>query len=188
MAPDTSRGESLGQPAASSVAAQWLARALNPARTGLEALGRFILLTVDTLRWLVRPPFRVGQLMNAMEFIGVQSLFIIMLTGTFSGMVFARFVSGSTGTMVIYAGFAIVIVALIWLYVSWLILLLGTQLAFYVQNPQYLRPGRGLINLNASMRERVALSIRSAVMRTTSLTACEATRVSWSIALNSTRS
>src|ERR1051325_2792613 len=27
--------------------------------------------------------------MNAMEFVGVQSIFIIMLTGTFSGMVFA---------------------------------------------------------------------------------------------------
>jgi membrane protein len=77
----------------------------------------------------------------------------------FSGMVFARFVAGSTNTMVIYAGFAIVIVALIWLYVSWLILLLGAQLAFYVQNPQYLRPGRGLIALNSSLRERVALSI-----------------------------
>lgn len=77
----------------------------------------------------------------------------------FSGMVFARFVAGSTGTMVIYAGFAIVIVALIWLYVSWLILMLGAQLAFYVQNPQYLRPGRGLITLNSSLRERVALSI-----------------------------
>lgn len=77
----------------------------------------------------------------------------------FSGMVFARFVAGSTNTMVIYAGFAIVIVALIWLYVSWLILLLGAQLAFYVQNPQYLRPGRGLITLNSSLRERVALSI-----------------------------
>ena len=62
-------------------------------------------------------------------------------------------------TMVIYAGFAIVIVALIWLYVSWLILLLGAQLSFYVQNPQYLRPGRGEIQLNASLRERVALSI-----------------------------
>ena len=61
--------------------------------------------------------------------------------------------------MVIYAGFAIVIVALIWLHVSWLILLLGAQLAFYVQNPQYLRPGRGEIQLNASLRERVALSI-----------------------------
>jgi membrane protein len=61
--------------------------------------------------------------------------------------------------MVIYAGFAIVIVALIWLYVSWLVLLLGAQLAFYVQNPQYLRPGRGEIRLNSSLRERVALSI-----------------------------
>lgn len=77
----------------------------------------------------------------------------------FSGMVMTRFVSSATTTMVIYAGFAIVIVALIWLYVSWLILLLGAQLAFYVQNPQYLRPGRGLIHLNSSLRERVALSI-----------------------------
>jgi len=76
-----------------------------------------------------------------------------------SGMVLASFFSRSGGTMVIYAGFAIVIVALIWLYVSWLVLLLGAQLAFYVQNPQYLRPGRGEIQLNASLRERVALSI-----------------------------
>ena len=76
-----------------------------------------------------------------------------------SGMVLASFFSRSGGTMVIYAGFAIVIVALIWLYVSWMVLLLGAQLAFYVQNPQYLRPGRGEIHLNASMRERVALSI-----------------------------
>ena len=40
-----------------------------------------------------------------------------------------------------------------------MILLLGAQLSFYVQNPQYLRPGRGAIQLNASLRERVALSI-----------------------------
>lgn len=77
----------------------------------------------------------------------------------FSGMLFTQFVAGSTNTMVIYAGFAIVIVALTWLYISWLILLLGAQLAFYVQNPQYLRPGRGLIQLNSSLRERVALSV-----------------------------
>jgi membrane protein len=77
----------------------------------------------------------------------------------FSGMVMARFASGASTTTLIYAGFAIVIVTLIWLYVSWLILLLGAQLAFYVQNPQYLRPGRGVIALNSSLRERVALSI-----------------------------
>lgn len=76
-----------------------------------------------------------------------------------SGVVFASFVANSGRTMMIYAGFAVVIVALIWLYVSWLVLLLGAQLSFYVQNPQYLRPGRGEIQLNTSLRERVALSL-----------------------------
>ncbi|HEY8539857.1 MAG TPA: YihY/virulence factor BrkB family protein [Steroidobacteraceae bacterium] len=78
---------------------------------------------------------------------------------TASGLVLTSFFAAGGGTMVIYAGFAFVIVALIWLYVSWLVLLLGAQLAFYVQNPQYLRPGRGEIQLNPSLRERVALSI-----------------------------
>ena len=81
------------------------------------------------------------------------------LTWTASGVILTSFISAGGGTMVIYAGFAIVIIALIWLHVSWLILLLGAQLAFYVQNPQYLRPGRGEIQLNSSLRERVALSI-----------------------------
>jgi membrane protein len=81
------------------------------------------------------------------------------LAWTASGIILTSFFSAGGGTMVIYAGFAIVIIALIWLHVSWLILLLGAQLAFYVQNPQYLRPGRGEIQLNASLRERVALSI-----------------------------
>ena len=76
-----------------------------------------------------------------------------------TGMILASFFRNSGGMMVIYAGFAIVIVALIWVYISWLILLLGAQLAFYLQNPQYLRPGRGEIRLSASVRERVALSI-----------------------------
>jgi membrane protein len=76
-----------------------------------------------------------------------------------TGVIFATFVVESTRNIVIYASFAIVIVALFWLHVSWLILLLGSQLSFYVQNPQYLRPGRGEIQLNASLRERVALSI-----------------------------
>src|SRR5512138_995534 len=76
-----------------------------------------------------------------------------------AGIVFTSFVAGSTRTVIIYASFAIAIVALLWLYVSWLVLLLGAQLSFYVQNPQYLRPGRAEIQLNASLRERVALSI-----------------------------
>jgi membrane protein len=76
-----------------------------------------------------------------------------------SGALFTSFVAGSSTRELIYAGFAIVLVALFWVYISWLILLLGAQLAFYVQHPQYLRPGRGEIQLNASLRERAALSI-----------------------------
>jgi phospholipid/cholesterol/gamma-HCH transport system permease protein len=64
-------------------------RALAPAISILEEIGRVVTLTGNTLRWLARRPFRVEQLLIAMEFIGVQSIFLIALTGTFSGMVFA---------------------------------------------------------------------------------------------------
>lgn len=76
-----------------------------------------------------------------------------------SGELFTTIVVHSSRTMVIYAGFAIVIVALMWLYLSWLILLVGVQLAFYVQNPQFLRPGHGEIRLTSGLRERLALSV-----------------------------
>jgi phospholipid/cholesterol/gamma-HCH transport system permease protein len=64
-------------------------RVLTPAISALEEIGRVVSLTGNTLRWLLRRPFRIGQLLIAMEFIGVQSIFLIALTGTFSGMVFA---------------------------------------------------------------------------------------------------
>jgi phospholipid/cholesterol/gamma-HCH transport system permease protein len=55
----------------------------------LDELGTTVLLTFETMAWCARPPFRVAQLIIAMEFIGVQSIFIVALTGTFSGMVLA---------------------------------------------------------------------------------------------------
>ncbi len=55
----------------------------------LDGIGSTILLGMRSLLWLVRPPYRLSQLIAAMDFIGVQSLFIISLTGAFSGMVFA---------------------------------------------------------------------------------------------------
>ncbi len=58
------------------------------------------------------------------------------------GGVFTSFVVNVTRNEAIYSGFAIVLAAMIWLQLSWLILLLGAQLAFYLQNPDYLRPGQ----------------------------------------------
>ncbi len=43
----------------------------------------------DSARWMVRPPYRGRVLIDAMEFVGVQSIFIVGLTGLFVGAVFS---------------------------------------------------------------------------------------------------
>ncbi len=74
-------------------------------------------------------------------------------------IIVAAFVANSARTQAIYASFAIAIITLIWLYLNWLILLIGAQIAFYFQNPAYLRIGRREPRLSNAMRERLALNI-----------------------------
>jgi len=76
-----------------------------------------------------------------------------------TGMIFASFIATSSNRQAIYASFAVAISALIWLYLNWLILLIGSQVAFYFQNPAYLRIGRREPRLSNEMRERLALNI-----------------------------
>jgi membrane protein len=75
------------------------------------------------------------------------------------GKVFTVVILYSSQMVAVYSGFAIVLTTLIWVYLSWLILLIGAQLAFYVQFPQYLRHGRETIELTGSDRENAGLSI-----------------------------
>lgn len=77
---------------------------------------------------------------------------------TMSGTLFASLVVGASRWQAVYSGFAIVLIAMLWLYLSWLILLLGAQLAFYLQNPAYLRLGQRSEEMSNSLRERLALS------------------------------
>ncbi|MEF3255061.1 MAG: ABC transporter permease [Deferribacterales bacterium] len=51
--------------------------------------GKLFLLFIDSVIWLFRPPFRWKQLFKQIEFIGANSISVIILTGTFTGMVFA---------------------------------------------------------------------------------------------------
>jgi membrane protein len=81
------------------------------------------------------------------------------------GSLFTSFIVSMSRYEAIYAGFAIVIVAMYWLYLSWLILLLGAQLAFYVQHPEYLPLGQRAPSASNSTRERLALSTMLAVGR-----------------------
>ncbi|MGH8263867.1 MAG: YhjD/YihY/BrkB family envelope integrity protein [Steroidobacteraceae bacterium] len=75
------------------------------------------------------------------------------------GAGFSAFVHYATQLVAVYTGFAIVITAIIWVYVSWLILMVGAQLSFYIQNPHYLRRGHEQIRLASALAERVAFNV-----------------------------
>ncbi|MBM4220334.1 MAG: YihY family inner membrane protein [Gammaproteobacteria bacterium] len=75
------------------------------------------------------------------------------------GSLFASLVALSSSQQAIYSSFAVAISALIWLYLSWLIMLVGAQLAFYVQHPAFLRLGQQEPQLANELRERIALNI-----------------------------
>jgi membrane protein len=74
-----------------------------------------------------------------------------------AGWAFAAFVAGSTQTTAIYSSFAILVVFMIWLYLAWLILLVGACVSFYAQHPEYLGLLEGEVRLSPRMRERVAV-------------------------------
>lgn len=76
-----------------------------------------------------------------------------------SGVLFTTFVVSSVRTMSIYATFAIVIFALLWLYLCWLILLIGALVSFYAQNPEHLRLGYRQLNIGTRTREQIAIGI-----------------------------
>jgi membrane protein len=76
-----------------------------------------------------------------------------------SGWAFAAFITSSSNYAAIYSGFAIGVLLLIWLYVNWLVLLLGAQVAFYVQYPQYLTRQPVQLRPSNRLRERLAFQI-----------------------------
>ena len=75
------------------------------------------------------------------------------------GKLFTALVVFSTRLTIVYAGFAIIVAALLWTYFGWLILLIGAQLSFYVQNRNYLRMGLTELRLSAVQREQLTLKV-----------------------------
>jgi membrane protein len=76
-----------------------------------------------------------------------------------TGMAFAKLGASSTQYDAIYAGFAIVLLLMIWLYLCWLILLFGSQIAFYHQNPRLMTRHRFRLQLGGRLREKLALLV-----------------------------
>jgi membrane protein len=76
-----------------------------------------------------------------------------------SGWAFASFIATSTRHTAIYAGFAILIFFMIWVYLSWLILLVGASVAFYHQRPEALKAYRRELRLSHLFKEKLSLLI-----------------------------
>ncbi|HEV7613331.1 MAG TPA: YhjD/YihY/BrkB family envelope integrity protein [Steroidobacteraceae bacterium] len=136
--------------------AQWL-HAVAPLAGAMDVLGQIvpyaIVTVVFTFMYSFIPNTRVQ--FRAALIGGVTAGLIWALVGK----LFTAVILYSSQMVAVYTGFAIVLTTLIWVYLSWLILLIGAQLAFYVQFPQYLRHGQETIELSGADREQMGLSI-----------------------------
>ncbi len=74
-----------------------------------------------------------------------------------TGWAFKAFVAGSTNYSAIYSGFAVAIIFMIWLYLGWLILLVGASVAFYHQHPERTSSRQQVLRLSARLREKIGL-------------------------------
>ncbi len=81
------------------------------------------------------------------------------------GWAFASFVAASATYAAVYSGFAIVLIFMIWLYLSWLILLVGGSVTFYHQHPEYQGMGRRDLEMSGRVRERLALMAMTVIGR-----------------------
>lgn len=95
-----------------------------------------------------------------------------LIGGTVAGVLwqligwgFAEFVVGSAKYTAIYSAFATLVVFMIWLYVGWLILLVGSSIAFYYQNPAYRTAQRRNIRLSSRVKEHLAIQVMVLIAR-----------------------
>lgn len=63
----------------------------------IEEMGQILIILINAVIWTFRPPLRLRAIFKQMEFVGVGSLFVTILTGAFTGGVF---------TLQSYYGFA----------------------------------------------------------------------------------
>lgn len=72
---------------------------------------------------------------------------------------FAGFIMSSSNYTAIYSGFAILIFFMLWIYLNWLILLLGASLTYYIQHPENRVPARYQLSLSIAEKEKLSLSL-----------------------------
>jgi len=80
-----------------------------------------------------------------------------------AGEAFAKFVTTSAKYSAIYSSFAVLILFLLWLYVGWLIILIGAQFSFFHQHPTAYLSRQLWQRGTPAFRERLSMNVLLAV-------------------------
>ncbi|MEE9302288.1 MAG: YihY/virulence factor BrkB family protein [Thiotrichaceae bacterium] len=78
---------------------------------------------------------------------------------------FATFVSNSSKQTAIYSAFASMMFFMIWMYLSWLFLLIGASIAYYLQHPQSVHFPAKSLHLSPQLEKTLAVSIMQLAYR-----------------------
>lgn len=76
-----------------------------------------------------------------------------------TGWIFTVAVASSTKYAAIYSGLAVLIIFMIWLYVNWLIVLVGAEIAFCHQNLKFLTLRKEVFNLSSKLMEKLSIIV-----------------------------
>lgn len=85
--------------------------------------------------------------------------FITAILWNTVGWAFASFVASSAKYTAIYSTFATLVLFMFWLYVAWLILLIGSSITFYHQHPESLTRNNIPIRLSNRHLEQIGLAV-----------------------------
>jgi membrane protein len=78
---------------------------------------------------------------------------------------FAAYAAGTSNYQLIYATFATAIFFMIWLYLNWVILLIGASIAFYRQHPEVVLTGLKEVHFSTTLTNDYTLSLLARVGR-----------------------
>ncbi len=97
---------------------------------GAKSISYAMVVTACTLAYIFIPNTRVKWVPAMLGGLIAGGLWML------AGALFASLVAGSATYTAFYSGFAALVLFLIWVYVSWLILLFGVRIAYFVQHPR----------------------------------------------------
>lgn len=90
---------------------------------------------------------------------------VTMIAWKTMALIFQNFIAVNSANAVIYAAFFAIILLMLFLYLGWLMLLIGSSVAFYHQYPAKARAGRQALELSFEMQEEISLSVAYLIVK-----------------------